>query len=169
MTTRHHLDPIEPASAIAALCERIAREIPRGAYGAAAHRYYGVEAELNAFAATRTPWLGRRLANALRHVMKRSDLAAEVEALLPPVPRPIKEEGTLHMQPSGRWAVCRPGRDPYEITSGEVFRVEVEGREGLQRTRMEHAHPGGYYAVDGYPLRDGLRAALGMARIETER
>jgi hypothetical protein len=51
--------------------------------------------------------------------------------------------------------------EPWEITSGEVFRVEVEGMEGLQRTRMEHAHPGGYYAVAGFPLRDGLRAALG--------
>jgi hypothetical protein len=26
---------------------------------------------------------------------------------------------------------------------------------------MEHAHPEGYYAVDGYALRDGLRVALG--------
>jgi hypothetical protein len=50
-----------------------------------------------------------------------------------------------------------------EITCGEVFRVEVEGLEGLQVTRMEHAHPGGYYAVAGFPLRDGLRAALGDA------
>jgi hypothetical protein len=67
------------------------------------------------------------------------------------------------MQASGRWAVVVSGGDPVEITSGEVFRVEVEGHEGLQPTRMEHAHPGGYYAVEGYPLRDGLRAALGDA------
>jgi hypothetical protein len=39
--------------------------------------------------------------------------------------------------------------------------VEVEGMEGLQLTRMEHTRRGGYYAVDGYPLKDGLRAALG--------
>ena len=76
-------------------------------------------------------------------------------------PRSPDSAGVLRMQPSGRWAICRPGRDPMEITSGELFRVEVEGREGLQLTRMEHAHPGGYYAVDGYPLRDGLPAALG--------
>jgi len=69
--------------------------------------------------------------------------------------------GVLRMQPSGRWAVCMPGQEPMEVTSGEIFRVEVEGREGLHVTRMEHAHLGGYYAVEGYPLRDGLRAALG--------
>jgi hypothetical protein len=49
------------------------------------------------------------------------------------------KEGTLQMRPSGRWAVCRPGRDPVEITSGEVFRVEVKGMDGLQVTRMEHS------------------------------
>jgi hypothetical protein len=27
--------------------------------------------------------------------------------------------GTLRLQSSGRWAVCRPGRDPVEIMSGE--------------------------------------------------
>jgi hypothetical protein len=31
---------------------------------------------------------------------KRADLAREVEAL-PPLPRPVEKEGTLHMQPSG--------------------------------------------------------------------
>jgi hypothetical protein len=30
-----------------------------------------------------------------------------------------EKEGTLRKQPSGRWAVFRPGRDPVEITSGE--------------------------------------------------
>ena len=57
----------------------------------------------------------------------------------------------------------RPGRLPVEITSGELFRVEVGGE--LKLTRMEYRHlPGGdgaYYSVDGYPLRDGLRAAIG--------
>ena len=73
------------------------------------------------------------------------------------------KEGTLCMQPSGRWAVCRPGCDPIEITSGDVFRVEVPGEVGLRRTRMEHMHDEGYYSVNGYNLRDGLRAALGEA------
>jgi hypothetical protein len=70
-------------------------------------------------------------------------------------------EGTLRMMASGRWAVCHAGREPVEITSGELFRVEVAGVEGLQLTRMEYSHdePGGYYSVDGYPLRDGLRCA----------
>ena len=32
----------------------------------------------------------------------------------------------------------------------------------LRLTRMEHSrHEGGYYSFDGYPLRDGLRAAFG--------
>jgi len=63
------------------------------------------------------------------------------------------------MQPSGRWAVCVPGRDPVAINSGELFRVEVDGVMTL--TRMEHpVADGGYYSVDGYQLHDGLRAAI---------
>jgi hypothetical protein len=72
-----------------------------------------------------------------------------------------EKEGTLQMQPSGRWAICRPGFDPIEITSGDVFRVEVPGEAGLRRTRMEHMQGEGYYSVNGYNLRDGLRAAIG--------
>jgi hypothetical protein len=71
------------------------------------------------------------------------------------------KEGVLQMQPSGRWAVCRPGHDPVEITSGEVFRIEVPGKQGLQLTRMEHLHGEGYYSVHGHNLYDGLRAAIG--------
>jgi hypothetical protein len=74
MTLPDHLTPIEPASAVQALCERIAAEIPASQYGAPAE-FYG-------FAETRTPWDGKRLANALRHVLKREDLAKEVEALI---------------------------------------------------------------------------------------
>jgi hypothetical protein len=74
--------------------------------------------------------------------------------------------GTLLMQPSGRWAVCGPGRDPVEIASGEVFMIEVPGAyPEMQRTRMEflqHEEGGGeYFSVDGYRLADGLRAAIG--------
>jgi hypothetical protein len=76
-----------------------------------------------------------------------------------------EKEGVLQMQPSARWAVCRPGREPVEITSGEVFRVEVAGVKGLRLTRMEYNHTDrqyySYYSVDGYPLRDGLRVAIG--------
>jgi hypothetical protein len=72
--------------------------------------------------------------------------------------------GILRMQPSGRWAVCRPGRDPVEITSGYPFRIEVDG--DLRVTRMEYRPcdrgGGEYYSVDGYPLRDGVLAALGQ-------
>jgi hypothetical protein len=82
-----------------------------------------------------------------------------------------EKEGVLQMQPSGRWAVCRPDRRPVEITSGE-FRVEVAGE--LKSTRMEFSpfhgtaqgreyrgQPGEYYSVDDYHLANGLRAAIG--------
>jgi hypothetical protein len=43
-----------------------------------------------------------------------------------------------------------------------LFRVEVAGATGLQMTRMEYNHAGRrYYSVDGFPLRDSLRAELG--------
>jgi hypothetical protein len=35
--------------------------------------------------------------------------------------------GILQLQPSGRWAIVRPGRIPIEITSGELYRVEANG------------------------------------------
>ena len=77
------------------------------------------------------------------------------------------KEGTLQILSSGRWAICQPGREPVEISSGEMFRVEVAGKEGLQLTRMEFRRntnklPLGYYSIDLYPLRDGLRAAIGI-------
>ena len=107
--TPDHLTPIEPASAVHELCARLAPQIP-------AHTY-GVVAEFTAFMETRTPHDGRRLANALRHVLKRPDLAGEVEALLgdrakAPRPSPAEEEGILAMQPSGRagWRCTSAGR-----------------------------------------------------------
>jgi hypothetical protein len=72
----------------------------------------------------------------------------------------IMDVGTLRKQASGRWAVCRPGRDPVEITSGELFRVDVDGE--LRFTRMEHLYGEGYFSIDGYKLRDGMRAAIGV-------
>jgi hypothetical protein len=69
-------------------------------------------------------------------------------------------QGTLHQQPSGRWAILRLGREPFELTSGDVFRVEVDGK--LQITRMGHLRSEGYYSVEGYTLRDGMRAAIGV-------
>jgi hypothetical protein len=41
-----------------------------------------------------------------------------------------------------------------------LFRVEVTGVEGLQLACMEYDHDK-YYSVHRYPLRDGLRAAIG--------
>ena len=53
----------------------------------------------------------------------------------------MKTDGTLSKQPSGRWAISVQGRDPVEITSGDVFVLEVAGE--LQQTRMEYRHLGG--------------------------
>jgi hypothetical protein len=72
-----------------------------------------------------------------------------------------EKEGVLEMQPSGQWAVCRPGETPHEITSGERFRIEFLGEMRLTRMRFRDSPRRGYYTVDGYPLRDGLRAAIG--------
>jgi hypothetical protein len=49
--------------------------------------------------------------------------------------------------------------DPVEIKSGELFRVEVDGE--LRLTRMEEVWGEGYYSIDLYPLRDGMRGAIG--------
>jgi hypothetical protein len=57
-----------------------------------------------------------------------------------------QREGTLHLQPSGRWAILRAGREPFELTSGDVFRVEVDGK--LQITRMGHLWSEGYYSIE---------------------
>jgi Domain of unknown function (DUF5348) len=70
------------------------------------------------------------------------------------------KEGTLRLQASGRWAIMRTGREPFELTSGDVFRVEVDGK--LQITCMGHLSSEGYYSIEGYTLRDGMRAAIGV-------
>jgi hypothetical protein len=31
------------------------------------------------------------------------------------------KEGTLHLQPSGGWAIIRAGRSPVAILEGEIF------------------------------------------------
>src|SRR5262245_61615954 len=76
------------------------------------------------------------------------------------------KEGALRMQSNRRCSIVRPGRAPYELTSGDVFRVEVGGK--LVTTRMEFAHGrtdgGAYYSVDEYELRSGMRAAIGTPR-----
>ena len=74
MPTPRHLVPLEPAAPIRALCESIAVSIPDSAIT--------VMLELAAFRDTRTPHDANRLIRALRHVARRDDLAAQVEALL---------------------------------------------------------------------------------------
>ena len=72
-----HLTPIEPAAAVHSLCDRLATEISASEYH--------VAMEMEAWRDTCTPHDARRLANALRHVLKRPDLAEQVEALLTPL------------------------------------------------------------------------------------
>jgi hypothetical protein len=72
-----------------------------------------------------------------------------------------EKEGILKMQPTGRWAICRPGEPPHEITSGDLFHIEFAGKLHLTRMEFRHSPRRGCYTVDGYPLRDGLRAAFG--------
>lgn len=73
--------------------------------------------------------------------------------------------GTLKLMPTKRWAIVNAHSAPYEITSGEVFHVEVAGV--LRTTRMEFAHGDRgscYYSVDGYAFRNGLRVATYTGR-----
>jgi hypothetical protein len=48
-----------------------------------------------------------------------------------------------------------------EITSGDLFHIEFAGKLHLTRMKFPYSPRRGYYTVDGYPLRDGLRAAIG--------
>ena len=71
-----------------------------------------------------------------------------------------EKEGTLRMMASGRWTVCRAGRESVEITSGERFRIEFHGEMRLTRMEFRHSPRRGYYTVAGYPLLDGLHSAI---------
>jgi hypothetical protein len=60
------------------------------------------------------------------------------------------------MHPAPIWRPSSaPGREP----TRELFRVDVDGE--LRVTRMKHLYSEGYCSIDGYPLRDGMRAAIG--------
>jgi hypothetical protein len=69
----------------------------------------------------------------------------------------------MRINANGRWELYG-GLDrlaTIEITSGDIIYVEVEGRDGLQPTRIEFDHQArSYVSVDHYPLRDGLRAEV---------
>src|SRR5262245_11518940 len=78
---------------------------------------------------------------------------------------PSVDRGSLWLNPVGRWEI-RPRRDRFnvqrplhEITSGDVIYLDVGGEWKL--TRIEYDHQAqAYVSVDGYPLRDGIEAAL---------
>ena len=74
--------------------------------------------------------------------------------------------GVLSMNGLKRWEILREGRQAYELSSGSVFLLEVDGV--LRRTSIEFRHftgrhpkglAGEYYSPDGYHLAGGLRAA----------
>ena len=71
--------------------------------------------------------------------------------------------GTLTRLSNGRWGIVALGNDQaHELTSGDVFAVEIGGE--MRITRMEFIHDcdgGRYVSADDYPLRVGLRAATG--------
>ena len=62
------------------------------------------------------------------------------------------KEGALRMQSNRRWAIVRPGRAPYELTSGDVFRVEVDGKLLIIRMEFAHARSGGGACCGGAPV-----------------
>jgi hypothetical protein len=76
----------------------------------------------------------------------------------------LQREGTLHLQPSGRWAIIRPGRSPVAIVEGEVFELEVAGEMKLARMERRRRPDGTneWVTAQGYELRDGMRAAIGV-------
>jgi hypothetical protein len=71
-----------------------------------------------------------------------------------------EKDGILRMQPSGRWAVCRPGRDPSRSRAAKCFGSRCPASKACILTRMEHLHGEGYFSVHGHHLHDGLRAAI---------
>jgi hypothetical protein len=72
----------------------------------------------------------------------------------------VKIDSTLRLLRSGQWAIQVTGREPVPIVAGEIFLLEVPGYTKLQGTRMEQRADGEYYSVDGYALRDGMRAGF---------
>ena len=67
----------------------------------------------------------------------------------------------MRMMASGQWAVCRPGETRQELTAGDLFLIEFASKLQLKRMKCRYRPRRGCCTVDGYPLRDGLRAAIG--------
>jgi hypothetical protein len=89
-----HLRPIEPAAAV----YKVTQELRRFTVG-----QYGLLLELQAFEETRTVHDGRRLANALLHVIERRDLSLMVSALIGDCPHcGARDAGNCRM-PVCRW------------------------------------------------------------------
>lgn len=104
--TPEHLVPIEPAEAVQAVCDAVAPEVSS----------YGTRLELQAFRETRTPHDCRRLVNALRNVLGREDLAAQVEALLNTGNERTRKIRTLN--DTARDCLCSLGTGVLVITDG---------------------------------------------------
>lgn len=89
---------------------------------------------------------------------EKTRLRAEADALLENA-RYI--EGQLYIQPNKRWLLVPNGN--HELTSGDG--LDLWNGDGWESTRIEHSHAeGGYYAVNGIPLRDGMHARIRRLR-----
>ena len=65
-------------------------------------------------------------------------------------------EGKLMKVDTGRWAIKYDDQYDYEeITSGEVFEIQILGV--WHKVRME-SRDRGYYSVPSFPLKEGLGA-----------
>jgi hypothetical protein len=75
-----------------------------------------------------------------------------IRAAFEALKRPAYTEGQLRRQSNGRWLLSQQG--DFEFTSGSP--VEIWDGENWEKTSIEHAgSKGGYYAVNGMPLKDG--------------
>lgn len=89
-----HLRRVGPAAAVYELTQAL-RSVTVG--------QYGLLLELEAFEETRTVHDGRRLANALLHVIDRRDLALQVSALIGDCPHCGARDACTCRMPACRW------------------------------------------------------------------
>jgi hypothetical protein len=64
---------------------------------------------------------------------------------------------------SGRWAECRPGETPHEITSGDPFHIEFAGKLHLTRMKFRYS-PRGAVTTLLTAIRCAMVCALRSAR-----
>lgn len=65
--------------------------------------------------------------------------------------------GILRLNNIGRWEIVWSDGSIVELICGDVFEIETDF--GMRKTRMEEIM-GNYYTVDGFTLKDGLKATI---------